>query len=56
MVTIPQQIKEKRKQFGETQTVFGKRCGKSHTAVSSLSPARGDHYERSAFLARQMAA
>ena len=34
MTTIPEHIKAKRQQLGETQAVFGKRFGKSHAAVS----------------------
>jgi transcriptional regulator with XRE-family HTH domain len=42
MATIPQQIKEKRKQLGETQAVFGKRFGKSHAAVSEWESGKAE--------------
>ena len=42
MTTIPQQIKEKRKQIGETQAVFGRRFGKSHAAVSEWESGKAE--------------
>jgi transcriptional regulator with XRE-family HTH domain len=42
MTTISQQIKEKRKQLGETQAVFGKRFGKSHAAVSEWESGKAE--------------
>jgi transcriptional regulator with XRE-family HTH domain len=33
-MTIPERIKIKRQQLGETQAVFGKRFSKSHASVS----------------------
>jgi transcriptional regulator with XRE-family HTH domain len=42
MTTIPQQIKEKRKQLGETQASFGKRFGKSHAAVSEWESGKAE--------------
>lgn len=42
MTTIPQQIKGKRKQLGETQAVFGKRFGKSHAAVSEWESGKAE--------------
>jgi len=42
MSTIPQQIKEKRKDLGETQAQFGKRFGKSHAAVSEWESGKAE--------------
>ena len=42
MSTISQQMKEKRKQLGETQAVFGKRFGKSHAAVSEWESGKAE--------------
>ena len=42
MTTIPQQIKEKRKELGETQAQFGKRFGKSHAAVSEWESGKAE--------------
>ena len=42
MSTIPQQIKGKRKDLGETQAQFGKRFGKSHAAVSEWEAGKAE--------------
>jgi transcriptional regulator with XRE-family HTH domain len=41
-MTIPEHIKAKRKQLGETQAVFGKRFGRSHAAVSDWEAGKAE--------------